>query len=149
PFHTRHVTGSPRHVAHSPQRGTCRPDGRRLASIAGRPGAWHESCRIRPRPMRVTARRWGNPLRRRVPGQPEGEHRREVPLAPSRSHARVPFLGLACLALILGAAVGPAAATVPSGPPTFSNPLSITNALSPFQAGAVKVFAGRKDSRPS
>jgi len=38
---------------------------------------------------------------------------------------------------------------VPSGPPTFSNPLSITNALSPFQAGAVKVFAGRKDSRPS
>jgi hypothetical protein len=45
----------------------------------------------------------------------------------------------ATAALIVGAT---AAAAVPPGPPTFSNPLNITNTFFPFQPGGTKVFAG-------
>jgi hypothetical protein len=54
---------------------------------------------------------------------------------------------LACLGASL--AVTPAWATVPTGAPTFTHPLSITNAYQPFVPGALKVFAGTKDGRPS
>jgi hypothetical protein len=36
----------------------------------------------------------------------------------------------------------PVAAEVPSGPPTFSNPLNIDNAFFPFHPGALKTFVG-------
>jgi len=35
-----------------------------------------------------------------------------------------------------------AAASVPTGPPTFSNPTSITNVYAPFVPGGVKVYSG-------
>jgi len=38
----------------------------------------------------------------------------------------------------------PARASVPSGTPTFSNPLNITNRYQPFQPGGVKVYRGTK-----
>ena len=50
------------------------------------------------------------------------------------------------LALILGVAISPAQAAVPSGPPTFSNPLDITNLYFPFQPGGLKVFNGLSDA---
>lgn len=45
-----------------------------------------------------------------------------------------------CLVLALG--TQPAWAIVPTGTPTFSNPLNITNIYHPFQPGGVKVFQG-------
>ena len=45
-------------------------------------------------------------------------------------------------ALCMIVAIGPAGAVVPTGTPTFSNPLNITNAYHPFQPGGVKVFQG-------
>jgi len=44
------------------------------------------------------------------------------------------------LTLALGA--GAARASVPTGTPTFTNPLNITNTYMPFQPGGVKVFKG-------
>jgi len=40
--------------------------------------------------------------------------------------------------------LSPASASVPSGTPTFSNPLNITNRYQPFQPGGVKVYRGTK-----
>jgi hypothetical protein len=45
-----------------------------------------------------------------------------------------------CLLLALG--TQPAWAVVPTGTPTFSNPLNITNTYHPFQPGGLKVFQG-------
>lgn len=39
----------------------------------------------------------------------------------------------------------PSRASVPGGPPVFTDPLNITNAFHPFQPGGVKVFAGSRD----
>ena len=50
------------------------------------------------------------------------------------------------LALILAAAVSPTQAAVPAGPPTFSNPLDITNLYFPFQPGGLKVYNGLSDA---
>jgi hypothetical protein len=47
--------------------------------------------------------------------------------------------------LVLGALALPARASVPSDPPTFSNPTNITNSYAPFVPGGVKVYSG-KDS---
>jgi hypothetical protein len=47
---------------------------------------------------------------------------------------------MAALCLILE--TEPARADVPTGTPTFSNPLNITNSFHPFQPGGVKVFQG-------
>jgi hypothetical protein len=45
--------------------------------------------------------------------------------------------------LLLGAAAAlPARASVPPGPPVFSNPTNITNSYAPFVPGGVKVYAG-------
>lgn len=65
-----------------------------------------------------------------------------------RSRVRVVLSLLVFLALI-GVAVRPGHAVVPTGPPTFSNPLAITNPFQPFQPGGVKVFSGRRDSKAS
>jgi hypothetical protein len=46
--------------------------------------------------------------------------------------------------LTLGAISGPAWASVPAGPPVFTNPLNITNPFMPFQPGGVKVFQGKE-----
>ena len=43
---------------------------------------------------------------------------------------------------IAGLAGIPAHASVPTGPPTFSNPTSITNVYAPFVPGGVKVYSG-------
>src|SRR2546426_7200145 len=52
------------------------------------------------------------------------------------------------LMFVLGSAVplSRARASVPTGtpPPTFSNPLNITNRYQPFQPGGVKVYRGTK-----
>ena len=53
---------------------------------------------------------------------------------------RYGFLMAVCLLCALSTA--PAGAVVPSGTPTFSNPLNITNSYHPFQPGGVKVFQG-------
>ena len=45
-----------------------------------------------------------------------------------------------CLTLILG--TGALRAAVPTGTPTFSNPLNFTNRYQPFQPGGVKIFQG-------
>jgi len=42
------------------------------------------------------------------------------------------------------ASLTPARASVPSGTPTFSNPLDITNRFHPFEPGGVKVYRGTK-----
>jgi len=47
------------------------------------------------------------------------------------------------LALVL--AVTTTWATVPSGPPSFTDPLNITNAFQPFQPGGSKIFTGSKE----
>jgi hypothetical protein len=44
--------------------------------------------------------------------------------------------------LLCALSSAPAEAIVPSGTPTFSNPLNITNVYHPFQPGGVKVFQG-------
>jgi hypothetical protein len=49
------------------------------------------------------------------------------------------LLAISLLGILAGA---PAGAVVPSGTPTFSNPLNITNHYHPFQPGGVKVFQG-------
>lgn len=54
--------------------------------------------------------------------------------------ATAAFLTVVCLLGILASV--PAGAVVPSGTPTFSNPLNITNPYHPFQPGGVKVFQG-------
>ncbi len=67
------------------------------------------------------------------------------------SRTRIPLRPLAWpLALFLAAAstfvVLPAArASVPAGPPVFTNPLNITNTYFPFVAGGVKVYRGKSD----
>ena len=57
-----------------------------------------------------------------------------------RCVTRYAFLMAVCLLCALSTA--PAGAVVPSGTPTFSNPLNITNPYHPFQPGGVKVFQG-------
>lgn len=52
----------------------------------------------------------------------------------------VTALTVMCLILALGA--GAALASVPTGTPTFTDPLNITNTFMPFQPGGVKVFQG-------
>jgi hypothetical protein len=49
---------------------------------------------------------------------------------------------LAAMCLMFALETMPARAVVPTGTPTFSNPLDITNAYHPFQPGGVKVFQG-------
>jgi len=49
---------------------------------------------------------------------------------------------MAAVCLIIALGTKPAGAVVPTGTPTFSNPLNITNAYHPFQPGGVKVFQG-------
>lgn len=62
------------------------------------------------------------------------------------THPRLHFQLSVGALLVLGAALAlPALASVPTGPPTFGNPTSITNVHAPFVPGGVKVFAG-KDS---
>ncbi len=54
----------------------------------------------------------------------------------------------AALALALSAGVGEfqaAHASAPVTPPVFTTPLNITNTFSPFEVGAVKVYAGRSE----
>jgi hypothetical protein len=46
---------------------------------------------------------------------------------------------LSCALLLAGVSVGPSGA---APPPTFTNPLAITNAYQPFQPGGVKIFKG-------
>lgn len=48
-------------------------------------------------------------------------------------------------ALTLLALAHPALASVPTGPPTFSNPLTFTNLYAPFVPGGVKVYSGRDE----
>jgi hypothetical protein len=49
---------------------------------------------------------------------------------------------MAAVCLIGALGTGPAGAVVPTGTPTFTNPLNITNTYQPFQPGGVKVFQG-------
>ena len=58
----------------------------------------------------------------------------------SRLYLRVQSVLL--LGLIVGISFNAARAEVPSGPPTFGNPLNIDNPFFPFQPGGLKVFAG-------
>ncbi|MBI4880019.1 MAG: hypothetical protein HY812_10235 [Planctomycetes bacterium] len=51
------------------------------------------------------------------------------------------FLAAACAFVVLPAA----RASVPAGPPVFTNPLDITNTYFPFVAGGVKVYRGKSD----
>src|SRR5437762_8182422 len=48
--------------------------------------------------------------------------------------------------LVSAVSLSPARASVPTGtpPPTFGNPLNITNRYQPFQPGGVKVYRGTK-----
>ncbi len=46
-----------------------------------------------------------------------------------------------CLMLVFGA--HDVKASVPTGTPSFSNPLNITNAYHPFQVGGLKIFQGK------
>jgi hypothetical protein len=46
--------------------------------------------------------------------------------------------------LVSAVSLGPARASVPTGTPTFTNPLNITNRYQPFQPGGVKVYRGTK-----
>ena len=49
---------------------------------------------------------------------------------------------LLAVCLLCALRSGSAGAVVPSGTPTFNNPLNITNSYHPFQPGGVKVFQG-------
>lgn len=49
---------------------------------------------------------------------------------------------MAAICVMFALGTKPAAAVVPTGTPTFSNPLNITNAYHPFQPGGIKVFQG-------
>jgi hypothetical protein len=60
----------------------------------------------------------------------------------SRLYSRALLVLLATLVAGLAIPFKAAWAEVPSGPPTFSNPLNIDNAFFPFQPGGLKVFAG-------
>ena len=51
---------------------------------------------------------------------------------------------LAVSVLLAGGMLKPTQALVPSGPPTFTHPLDITNPYHPFQPGAMKVYQGSK-----
>lgn len=51
----------------------------------------------------------------------------------------------ALFTLLLLASLRPAAAEVPSTPPTFANPLVIDNAYFPFEVGAVKMYRGKDE----
>jgi hypothetical protein len=66
-----------------------------------------------------------------------------------RPHTRALLAPWVMLTLIWGLTLSSAPAAVPTGPPTFSNPLDITNPYHPFQPGGVKVFKGRKGNAPS
>lgn len=57
-------------------------------------------------------------------------------------HRRALWAIAPTLILGLGLASSIARADVPTGPPTFSNPLQINNAFQPFQPGGIKVFTG-------
>jgi hypothetical protein len=63
---------------------------------------------------------------------------------PSRLYSRV--LSALLPTLIVGLAIpfNGVRAEVPSGPPTFGNPLNIDNAYFPFQPGGMKVFTGNE-----
>jgi len=78
---------------------------------------------------------------------------------PGRRHAMIPFsrlpipsararmgVGLWIAAQFL---TGSAHAGVPVGPPTFSDPLTITNVYQPVAPGQIKVFKGHKGSARS
>src|SRR6266850_516470 len=58
----------------------------------------------------------------------------------SRLYLRVQSVLL--LGLIVGISFNAARAEVPSGPPTFGNPLNIDNPFFPFEPGGLKVFSG-------
>ncbi len=59
---------------------------------------------------------------------------------------RSPLLSPLALVAFLGLGAPPAAdAEVPTGPPTFTNPLVIDNEWFPFEVGAVKMFRGKAD----
>jgi hypothetical protein len=49
---------------------------------------------------------------------------------------------IAAMCVMFALGTKPATAVVPTGTPTFSNPLNITNAYHPFQPGGIKVFQG-------
>jgi hypothetical protein len=57
----------------------------------------------------------------------------------ARVSATAAVVAVTCC-LALGALAGAARADVPAGPPTFSNPLNITNRFMPFQPGGIKVL---------
>jgi hypothetical protein len=61
-------------------------------------------------------------------------------IAQARVFLSTTLLAAVCWNLALEAR--PARASVPSGTPTFSDPLNITNPYHPFQPGGVKVFKG-------
>ncbi len=60
------------------------------------------------------------------------------------SRLHVHLLSVLLLALLVGMAISIKAvrAEVPSGPPTFGNPLNIDNLFFPFQPGGLKLYAG-------
>jgi len=60
----------------------------------------------------------------------------------AQARAVILMVLLAAVCLISALEARPARANVPSGTPTFSNPLNITNPYHPFQPGGVKVFQG-------
>jgi len=56
---------------------------------------------------------------------------------------------IGAIVVLTSTSATPARASVPPGPPVFSNPLDITNTYQPFKAGALKVFKGRKEGKAS
>src|SRR5438094_8980171 len=62
-----------------------------------------------------------------------------------REFRRIAVVGL-MFVLVSAVSLSPARASVPTGtpPPTFGNPLNITNRYQPFQPGGVKVYRGTK-----
>jgi len=71
-------------------------------------------------------------------------------MSPARSWTVAAVVPLAAGAfLALGGHLSPVArASVPAGPPVFSNPTSFSNAFFPFEAGAFRVFTGKSDGAP-
>ena len=63
-------------------------------------------------------------------------------MVPTRIHGSSIALMLGVFFLPHSLGMGVSHASVPAGPPTFSNPLNITNAYQPFQVGALKVYKG-------
>ncbi len=58
--------------------------------------------------------------------------------------AAVPVVALSLLASLGSILPSDARASVPTGPPVFSNPLVFTNAYSPFAVGGTRVFTGKE-----